>query len=928
MNQKEIEDKWKKEWFKNNIFLAKREEGKPKFFIVFAYPNLSGFLHIGHMRGYTYADVIARIMRAKGYNVLFPAGYHCSGLPPIALSRRIERKDAETINSLKYNGARPEDIEKMSDVYFLINYFSKDYIEKWKRMGYTIDFSRQIKTTSPDYSRFIEWQFRKLMEGGYLIQKEHYSSSCLECGPVAIDPSQTDILKGGNAEILDFNILKFPLKNKEKRFLLCATLRPETVFGVTNIWINLEGEYVVAEKNNEEWIISKEAFSKLNYQGFKLKLKEKISPKEILSMTAINFVNKKEIPILEASFVDTNNATGIVMSVPAHAPYDYVALRDLDLLEKIKPAGIIEIAGYSEIPARDVVVETGIKNQKDPRLEGATKKLYKEEFHKGVFRVAPFRGEKVSVVKDLVVEKYPKFFEHMYELSEEVICRCGKKVVVVQVPDQWFIKYSDRELTEKTKQHVKSMFIKPDRYKEELPGVLDWFKDRAAVRKGSWLGTKFPFDREWIIEPIADSTLYPSYYIVSKYFNEGALKTEQMTEDFFDFVFLGKGEISKVSKSTGIPQDLLRKIREDFKYWYPLDINLGGKEHKTVHFPVFLMNHVAILDREKWPKGIFVNWWVVEPTGKISKSKGGAKPLPAILEKYGADTLRLFYCNIASSDLDFFWDENVLMTYKKKIESIYSFAKKIKSLKKTRENKFLDSWLQSKFSKLVKKIEEANKEFNIKELSQAVFFDFLNDFKYYLSKAPNKELSQNTFLDWLKLASVFIPFTCEEIWHNFGNKDFISLEELPKLDKTKINEETEAKEDYYKTLLEDFDEILKLANINKEDKKRVYVFTSPNWKIDLLKILEKNKGDYNATIKEAFTVEEIKKKGKEPAKILRKFVEKSTWKERGFDEEEFLKQQKQRLEEDFRAEVLINKEREKEEGKALPLKPEIKVEKI
>ena len=191
----------------------------------------------------------------------------------------------------------------------------------------------------------------------------------------------------------------------------------------------------------------------------------------------------------------------------------------------------------------------------------------------------------------------------MREFSEEVICRCGERVVIKQIPDQWFVKYSDQNLTEESKKHADAMNIYPEDYAKEMPKVLDWFDDRACIRKGSWLGTEFPFKKGWIVEPISDSTLYPAYYIISKYVNENKIKPEEMTEEFFDYVFLGKG----MSKN-----DIWDEIKSDFEYWYPVDINLGGKEHKTVHFPVFLMNHVAIMPKDKRPQGIFVHWWVTQ----------------------------------------------------------------------------------------------------------------------------------------------------------------------------------------------------------------------------------------------------------------------------------------------------------------------------
>ena len=104
------------------------------------------------------------------------------------------------------------------------------------------------------------------------------------------------------------------------------------------------------------------------------------------------------------------------------------------------------------------------------------------------------------------------------------------------------------------------------------------------------MGSSFPFDEQWTVEPISDSTLYPAYYIVSSFVNNGTINLHDLTEEFFDYVFLGQGEGKKKWEP----------IRKEFEYFYPLDLNLGGKEHQTVHFPVFIMNHVGILPQDKW----------------------------------------------------------------------------------------------------------------------------------------------------------------------------------------------------------------------------------------------------------------------------------------------------------------------------------------
>ena len=257
-----------------------------------------------------------------------------------------------------------------------------------------------------------------------------------------------------------------------------------------------------------------------------------------------------------------------------------------------------------------------------------------------------------------------------YDLSEEVICRCGGKVVIKKVPDQWFIDYANASLTAQSKDHAKGMSILPTEYFTNIPGVLDWFRERACARQGNWLGTKFPFDDKWIIEAISDSTLYPLFYLISHFIQDDRVREEQLSEAVLDYVFLGNGELEQVSMASGIDRAILMAMRLEVEYFYPLDINLGGKEHMTVHFPAFLKNHVAILPQKLWPKGIFVNWYVIGRGGKISKSKGGAQPIPGAAEHFGVDSLRLYYTHIASPFADVEWDEEAIDGYKGRLDRL------------------------------------------------------------------------------------------------------------------------------------------------------------------------------------------------------------------------------------------------------------------
>lgn len=815
-----IENKWQDKWFDENINIASKKQNK-KFFIHFAYPGVSGYLHVGHMRGFTYCDIIARYKRMTGYDVLFPAGFHASGIPSVGFAKKVERKDEETIFLLKKNGCNDEFIKKLADPNEVVNYFSKVYVnDYWKKFGFLIDYSRLMNTISKGYNKFIEWQFHKLNNSGLLIQKPHFAPFCPNCGPVAVDKSETDILKGGSSEILDFTIIKFKLK--DGTILPAATLRPETIFGVTNMWVNPNIDYEKVKVNNEIWICSKECIEKITYQFDNVELLyEKILGKDLVGKTCIVPEVNREVPILSGIFADPNIATGIVMSVPAHAPYDWIAL--IESKEDISPIKIIDVKGFDNNPAKEVCDQLRIASQTEiDKLDEATDIVYKKEFHTGVLNenCGEFAGLKITEIKDLVRNDLisKNLASTMKEFSEEVICRCKEKVVIKLIPDQWFIKYSDIELTEKSKEYAETMNIYPQEYYSELPKILDWFDDRAAIRKGSWLGTPFPYKKDWTIEPISDSTLYPAYYILSKFVNQKKITHLDMTEEFFDYIFLGIG----MAKN-----NIWDEIKTEFDYWYPVDINLGGKEHKTVHFPVYLMNHVAIMPEGKRPNGLFVHWWVTQKgKEKISKSKGGAEPIVEAASIYGVDAMRLYYVHVGSPFVDIEWDAEIVTKYKNRVANIWKLILQLSEIKGSK-NYNLDNWLKSITNKRIQRIDTAFKAFNLREAANEIYFELQKDIQWYLKRGGENSEFLKKFIDnWIILMTPITPHLAEELWH-INHDTFVSTESYPVFDPKEISEEDEIGEYLLTEVTDDIYEILKVTKISP---KKIHIYVSPTWK--------------------------------------------------------------------------------------------------
>jgi len=928
---REIEFKWQKRWTSSRLFEPKRDHSKKKFFIIFAYPGISGFLHIGHLRSYTYPDIIARYKRMRGFNVLFPAGIQPSGLPTVAFSMKVARKDPVIIEHLRNHGVSDEIIVKMMDPIYTVQFFRSEYMKMWLSMGFSIDTSRDICSIDPEYQRFIEWQFLKLNDKGLLIQKSHYIPYCPIHGPVAVDPSETDISKGGNAEIVRFTLIKFICNEYT---IPIATLRPETIFGVTNIWINPEADYVGLRLDNEIWIISKDAAEKIKYQKENVEFTHiMFKGKDFIGKNCLCPLTGRKVPILPASFVNPSTGTGIVMSVPAHDPYDYITLEEIkmngkwkEITETIKPITIIKTNKYREIPALECIRE----NKGD--IEKAKQILYRLELSQGVMLdlCGEISGMPVNIARDkirqILIEK--GYGDEFYEFSEEVVCRCGSKVFIKRINDQWFIKYSDQKLKEKAHKCAENMVIKPDSYARNIHNIIDWYDDRACARKGRWLGTPLPFDQEWIIEPISDSTIYPAMYIISKYIHQKKISSEQLIPELLDFVFLGKGDPEKISEKTKIPIELLVEIRKDFEYWYPVDMNCGGKEHMSVHFPVYIFNHVAIFPEKYWPRGIFVNWWVIGKGGKISKSKGGAEPIPNLLEKYTADGIRLYYAHLASPHNDIIWDEKVAERYKRRIGEIYKTCQILLSIikKKIREATNIDKWIISRTNRTIQEATQLMENYCIRDAAHRIFFEFHKDILWWLKRGGKDSYVAVYILDkWVRLMAPFTPHLAEEFWEKLGRMRFVSVSKWPEFELDKIDDKIEAEERYIVNTIEDINNIIKTTG---KQPSKIYIYTAANWTWKIIDILKDNEMDIDNAVRECLTV--ISNIPKEKTmKIIRRILRLVPYTTLiKINETDVLIANREYLEKLFNARVYINDNYDPMNKKtaALPYKPAIHLE--
>ncbi len=890
---KEIEKKWQKAWDESRIFEAD-PDGREKYFITIPYPYLNGNLHAGHTRTFTIGDAYARYMRMEGYNVLFPLGFHVTGTPIIGLAELIANRDERTIEVYtKYHDVPLEDLLQLTTPEKIVEYFSREALAALKAIGYSIDWRRIFTTTDEEYKKFIEWQYWRLKDLGLIIRGTHPVRYC----PHDQNPVEDhDLLMGEEATIVEYTVIKFKLEGEELIFP-CATLRPETIFGVTNIWVK-PTTYYIAKVNGEKWFVSKEAYEKLMYTEKKVEFLAEVNAKDYIGKFVIVPIVNRKVPILPADFVDTDNATGVVMSVPAHAPFDYVAIQDLKKdKEKLKEFGIDEklleiepivLIGSSEgIPAEEIVKELGIRSQKDVELlEKATKILYKKEFHTGIMldNTGKYAGMKVSEAKEAIHKDLIEMGlgDVFYEFSERpVVCRCGTKCVVKVVKDQWFLNYSNPRWKSKVLQHLENMRIIPDYYKEEFRNKIEWLKDKACARRKG-LGTRIPWDKEWLIESLSDSTIYMCYYIIAKYINAGKLRAENLVKEFFDYVLLSEGSLEEASKASKLDPELIEEIKKEFEYWYPVDLRSSGKDLVANHLLFFLFHHIAIFPPKHWPRAIAVNGYVSLEGKKMSKSKGPLLTMKRAVATYGADVTRMYILHAAEYDNDADWRSREVEGLATHLRRFYNLVRE-SYLKEVGELSKLDRWLVSRMQRAIKETRDAMDKLQTRRAVNAAFFEMMNDVRWYLRRG-GKNLAI-ILDDWIKLLAPFIPHICEELWH-LKHDTFVSLEKYPEYDESKVDPEAEAIEDYLKTLIEDINEVKKFV----EGAKIVYIAPADEWKLKAAKVVEES-NSVGEAMKVLMADDSLKDLSKEVANFVKKaFKDKKEGKLIVLDEQKIIKE--------------------------------------
>ncbi len=823
MDFKTVEAKWQKTWAEQKSFEPATDGNTPKFFFTVPYPYVSGSLHVGHGRTYAVGDVFARYKRMAGYNVLWPMAFHITGTPVLAISSKIADGDLPTIQMhedyvsvYESDPARVKEIVQSfgKDPWNIVNYYSGKLVHDFSRMGFSLDLSRQFTTGDPEYNKFIEWQFRTYQRKGYLTQGQYPILYCVRDKNAVGE----DDIKDGDSDpvsVQPFTGFKFAFQDG---FLVSSTLRPDTVYGITNMFVRPDADYAKVRVDGQILYVAKAFVPKLELQHHAVETLEGMKGEAFLGKTCKTPLGK-DVPILPGAFVDPEHASGFVHSVPAHAPFDYVALQDLKkdalwkaTVEKIQPIAVISVPGYGELPAKDVVERMKIANLKEKgKLDKATAELYKKEYYEGTLLAVngEFAGMKAETAKEQMARWLKKkgVTIDVYEASRPAQCRCGGQVVVAVLSDQWFLDFNASGWKSAASSCLRQMDIHPATYRKQFEDVFNWLDKRPAARRRG-LGTRLPMSRDWIVESLSDSTIYMAMYTIIKKIRELKIPTENLTPEFFDYVFSGQGKGTEHA-------DL---VRHEFLYWYPNDQRHTAVAHLTNHLSFFIFAHAAVFAPEYWPKAITLNELVVAEGTKMSKSKGNVVSLNDIADNTGADLFRLYAISTAdlAATLDFRAKD--VEALRRRLNKLYTVWDEWTALSrgaiKTDTPTAAVRWLQSKFAAIARKATDAIEKRALRDYAQAAFFEALNAAEHFSSRATPAEKTHAAALllkPWIALLAPVIPHGAEEYWQQAKGEGLISTGSWPKLPKEWRDENAEASEDFLMNTVADIRTILPLV---------------------------------------------------------------------------------------------------------------------
>jgi len=740
-NHQEIEKKWQRYWEENKTFKTTEKTGKEKFYALdmFPYPSGAG-LHVGHPEGYTATDILSRMKRMQGYNVLHPMGWDAFGLPAEQYALDTGNDPAEFTN-------------KNIDI----------FRRQIKALGFSYDWDREINTTDPNYYKWTQWIFLKLFEKGLAYVDEVPVNWCPALGtvlaneevidgksergghPVERRPMKQWILKitaYADRLLEDLEELDWPesIKEMQRNWIgrseganvtfgiaghedtfTVFTTRPDTLFGATYAVLAPEHE-LVGKITTEEQREAVEQYLEQVKRKSDLERTDLAKEKTgvFTGAYAINPANEEKIPIWIADYVLVSYGSGAIMAVPAHDERDY------------------EFAQKYNLPIREVVAGGDI-----------TKEAYTGD------------GEHINSGFLNGLNKEQAIIKMIEWLQEK---KKGEKQVTYRLRD-W-------------------LFSRQRYWGEPIP-VIHWEDGTMTAVPEDQLPLRLPSIEEIKPSGTGESPLAN----IDEWVN---VVDEQTGKK-------GRRETNTMPQWAGSCWYYLRYIDptnpnqladpEKLKKWLPVDIYIGGAEHAVLHllyarfWHKFLYDIGVVPTKEPFQKLFNQGMILGENNEKMSKSRGNVVNPDEIIESHGADTLRLYEMFMGPLEASIAWSTTGLDGARRFLDRIWRlFVDDQGNLNQKIVESLETNRLERTYHQTVKKVTEdfEGLRFNT-AISQLMVF--INE-AYKADKLPKAYME-----GFVKLLSPVTPHIAEELWEKLGHEVTISYEPWPTYDESKLVED-------------------------------------------------------------------------------------------------------------------------------------------
>ncbi|WP_393959201.1 leucine--tRNA ligase [Priestia megaterium] len=736
-NHEKIEQKWQKIWEENKTFRTTEDEGKRKFYALdmFPYPSGAG-LHVGHPEGYTATDILSRMKRMQGYNVLHPMGWDAFGLP-------AEQYALDTGND-------PAEFTELN-----INNFRRQI----KSLGFSYDWEREINTTDPNYYKWTQWIFLQLYKKGLAYVDEVAVNWCPALGTVLANEEVIDgkSERGGHpverrpmkqwmlkitayADRLleDLDDLDWPesIKEMQRNWIgrsegahvhftidgyddtfTVFTTRPDTLFGATYAVLAPEHPFVekitTAEQKEAVEAYLDQIKSKSDLERTDL-AKDKTGV--FTGAYAINPVNGERMPIWIADYVLMSYGTGAIMAVPAHDERDY------------------EFAVKFELPIKEVVAGGDVSKE---AYTGDGEHV-NSDFLNGL--------DKEEAISNMI---------QWLQANEK-----GKKQVTYRLRD-W-------------------LFSRQRYWGEPIP-VIHWEDGTTTAVPEDQLPLVLPKTTEIKPSGTGESPLAN----IDDWVNVVDLETGKK----------GRRETNTMPQWAGSCWYYLRYIdptnsealadAEKLKEWLPVDIYIGGAEHAVLHllyarfWHKFLYDIGVVPTKEPFQKLFNQGMILGENNEKMSKSKGNVVNPDEIVESHGADTLRLYEMFMGPLDASIAWSTKGLDGARRFLDRVWRLLIEDNGELSSKVQESNDTTLERVYHQTVKKVTEDYEGLRFNTgISQLMVF--IND-AYKVDVLPKQYVE-----GFVKLLAPICPHTTEELWSKLGHEDTISYEAWPAFDEAKL----------------------------------------------------------------------------------------------------------------------------------------------